>query len=217
MTGSNDQMNEKPMKLYFAAEAISLAPHIVLIEQGFNYELVRVNPVTLQASDGTNYIDLNPTAYVPMLVLENGRALTEAPVIIQYLADLKPVTGLAAPLGSWWRVRLWEALSYLSSELHSLSIPLFMPEIPVEVKNHLSEKLSDRLAFLASKVQGRHYIMGQDFTVADAYIYPVLEWLPRFDIDLHRWPVLLDIQKRISERESVQKAQAEEAAFPLIG
>ena len=214
MTNSRTQTNGKPLKLYFAAEAISLAPHIVLIEQDFEYELVRVNPVTLRASDGTNYQEVNPVAYVPTLLLENERRLSEAPAIIQYLADMKPETGLTAPLGSWGRVRLWEALSYLSSELHSLCIPLFMPEIPVKVKNYISDKLKDRLTYLANRVHGRRYIMGPDFTVADAYVFPILEWLPRFGIDLHSWPELLDIHHNIANRASVQAALEEEAAFP---
>lgn len=205
------------MKLYFAPEAISLAPHIILIEQEFKYELVRVNPGTMMTSDGLNYLDISPTGYEPTLILENNRFLTEAPVIIQYLADLRTDTGLVAPLGSWARVRLWEALSYFSTELHSMCIPLFMPEIPVKVKGMLSDKLKQRLTYLDGRTQARQYVMGQDFSIADAYIYPILEWLPRFDIDLRRWPALLRIHENIATRESVQAALAEEVAFPVLG
>jgi glutathione S-transferase len=203
------------MKLYFAPNACSLSPHIILRELGLPFELVRVNNKTKQTSEGRNFMEINPKGYVAALALDNGELLTEGPAILQYLADLKPEAHLAPPNGSWERVRLQECLNFITSEIHAGCSPLFSTDIPDEVKTLLKEKLYKRLDSINILLSQKNYLMGS-FSVADAYLYPVLSWLPHFSIDIKRWPSLDDFMARINTRETVQAALAAEAATPSI-
>ncbi|CAK7007682.1 Glutathione S-transferase GST-6.0 [Saezia sanguinis] len=204
------------MKLYFASEASALAPHIILIEQNIPYELIRVNYASMHTSEGGDFREINPNGYVPALTLDDGKILTEGPAIIQYLADLKPETKLAPPQGSWERVELWEILNFMSNELHALCAPLFMAEIPDEVKEIITEKLEWRLGNLANRMKGRSYVMGEHFTIVDAYLFPILSWMPRFSVDLEQWPELANWMDVVSERPSVQRAHQEEIDVPAV-
>lgn len=204
------------MKLYFRPEAISLAPHITLAELDFPYKLVRVNHLTLQTSEGQSFLEINSSGYLPALQLDNGQVLTEAVAIMQYLADLKPESGLAPLFGSWERVELWEALNFLGNEITALCTPLFMPEMPDEVKVMLIAKLKKHLDYASSRIGSRTYALGEQFTIVDAYLFPVLSWMPRFTIDLLQWPNLASLLQRLSKRPAVKKALKEEMAFPPV-
>jgi glutathione S-transferase len=203
------------LKLYFAPNACSLAPHIVLRELGLPFELVRVNNRTKQTSEGRGFLEINPKGYVAALALSNGEVLTEGPAILQYLADLKPDARLAPANGSWQRVRLQETLNFITAEIHAGCAPLFSADLPGSVKTFFKEKLYKRLDSIDAALSRQDYLMGA-FGVADAYLYTVLSWLPRFDIDIQRWPSLERFIVRVGTRPSVRVALTAEAAMPEV-
>ncbi|PRG45677.1 glutathione binding-like protein [Burkholderia gladioli] len=200
------------MKLYFAPNACSLVPHIVLHELGLPFELVRVDNKTKRTSESGNFLDVNPKGYVAALALDNGEVLTEGPAILQYLADLQPEAGLAAPNGSWARVRLQETLNFITAEIHAGCSPLFNAAISGEVKAIFREKLYRRLDTMEAALCERDYLHDR-FGIADAYLYTVLGWLPSFSIDIARWPALARFVARVGARASVKVAQAAEDAM----
>lgn len=200
------------MKLYFFQHACSLAPHIVLRELALPFELVRVDNQTKTTANGENFLQINPKGYVAALQLDNGEVLTEASAILQYLADLKPAAGLAPPNGSWERVRLQEWLNFIASEVHGGLAVLFNSAVPDTVKEVFKATLFKRFAILVQTLERQDYLLGEHFTVADAYLFVVLRWAAFHDIDLHQWPALAQFQQRIGERAAVIEALAVEAA-----
>src|SRR5207253_3221625 len=199
-------------KLYFSPQACSLAPHIVLRELDLPFELIRVDNTTKQTVDGADFLAINPKGYVAALQLDNARVLTEGPAILQYLADLKPQTGLAPANGTWERVRLQEWLNFVSSEIHGGLGLLFNSSIPDQVKTILREKLFKRFAVLTQALAQQDYLLGEQFSVADAYLFSVLRWTRLFAIDLGQWPALERFQARIDSRPTVKAALAAEMA-----
>jgi glutathione S-transferase len=197
------------MKLYFTPEACSMAPHIVLRELNLPFELIQVNHATKTTSQGEDYWSINPHGYIAALKLDNGEVLTEGSTILEFLADLKPEAGLAPPAGSWQRVRLREHLSFLSCELNCAMSPLFR-DIPEHVRDQILTRLFRRVDWLNEALSQQAYLMGTTFTVADAYLYTLLRWLPWFSIDLERWPALARYQETIAARPSAQAALAAE-------
>jgi len=200
------------MKLYYAPNACSLSPHIVLRELGLPFSLVRVNNQTKQTADGQDFLTINPKGYVAALVLEEGQVLTEGPALVQYLADLKPGAKLAPPAGSWERVRLQEWLNFIGTELHAGSSPLFNPQLAADTHAYFKAKLAKRLGYLNAQLEQQNYLLGDAFSVADAYLFTVLRWQAWFDIDLAQWPALSRFMTRIAQRPSVIAALAAEAA-----
>ena len=194
------------MKLYYSRGACSLAPHIVLHEAGFAFETVRVDTKAKTTQDGGDFTKINPNGYVPVLQLENGELLTEAIVVLQYLADLKPLAGLAPAAGTLPRYRLMEWLSFISSELHKGYSPLFAPTTPEEYKTIVKQKLAQRLGYVEGKLAGRQYLMGDTFTVADAYLYVVVNWSRAVQVDLAAFANLQAFQHRVMQRPAVQAA-----------
>ncbi|MBV4485135.1 glutathione transferase GstA [Pseudomonas sp. SWRI153] len=199
------------MKLYFAPMTCSLSPHIVLRELGLPFELIRVNNQTKRTADGHDFRHINPKGYVAALLLDNGEVLTEAPAILQFLADQAPGNALAPSAGTWERVRLQEHLNFISSEIHGASAPLFDAQIPETVKTIFRQKLCKRLDYLSGALADQDYLMGS-FGVADAYLFTVLSWLPTFNIDIADWPALDSYMQRIGARPAVLSAIAAEAA-----
>ncbi|NKF28290.1 glutathione transferase GstA [Pseudomonas sp. BGM005] len=203
------------MKLYFAPMTCSLSPHIVLRELGLPFELIRVNNKTKATADGRDFRDINPKGYVAALVLDNGQVLTEGPAIVQYLADQVPGNSLAPANGTWERTRLQELLNFITSEIHGGSAPLFNSDIPEPVKEIFRQKLFKRLDYLNRGLVQHDYLLGT-FSLADAYLFTVLKWLPFFNIDIKTWPELASFMERIEARPSVQAAiAAEEATQPV--
>jgi glutathione S-transferase len=200
------------MKLYFSPHACSFSPHIALREAGLDFELVRVDLATHKLPDGSDFSRINPKGYVPVLELDNGAVLTEGPVIVQYIADLKPESGLAPAAGTFERYRLQEWLGFINSEVHKGFVPLFEPETPDEYKTIARQSLINRLAFLADHLAGNTFLMGKQFTVADGYLFTVLNWCQWTGVDLKQWPSLVAFQERVSGRPSVREARAAEAA-----
>ena len=198
------------MKLYFSQGACSLSPHIVLREAGLAFELVRVHLGSKKTQAGEDFRTINPKGYVPTLQLDDGQILTEGPAIVQYLADLRPATQLAPPNGTFERVRLQEWLNYISTEIHKGFSPLFSPKAPAEWKQLVREALAARFDFLVHSLGDKPFLMGDHFTVADAYLYTTLRWSRLVDIDLGKWPTLSAYVQRIAERPSVKAAMEAE-------
>ena len=199
------------MKLYYAPDTCSLSPHIVLRELAIEFELVKVDNRSKHTADGRDFLTINPQGYVAALELNDGKILTEGPAILQYLADLKPERGLAPRADSWERVRLQEWLNFITSEIHAGLAPLFNNMLPEEAKSIFREKLFRRFSFLQETLSTSAYLMGSAFSVADAYLFTVLEWCTFFSIELNDWPALRAYREKISARPAVQAAlRAEE-------
>jgi len=198
------------MKLYYAPGACSLSPHIVSRELGLAVELKKVNTKDKTVEGGGDFWKVNPRGYVPALELDNGQVLTEGPAIVQYLADQKPDSGLAPRNGSFERYRLQEWLNFLTTELHKQFSPLFKPNTPEDYKKIAKENLAARFDWLDKQLAGKDYLMGKQFTVADAYAFVLLNWTKFQSIDLSKWPNLQAFQARVGARPKVQEAlQAE--------
>ena len=198
------------MKLYYSPGACSLSPHIVSRELGLQLELKKVDTKQKTIEGGGDYRQVNARGYVPALELDDGEILTEGPAIVQYLADLRPEAGLAPKAGTFARYRLQEWLNLLTSEVHKQFSPLFKPNTPEDYKAVAKENIATRFDWLDGQLAGKDYLMGSQFTVADAYLFVLLGWARPSQIDLARWPNLAAFHKRVGARPKVQEAlQAE--------
>jgi len=193
------------MKLYFTPGACSLAPHIVLREAGFTFDLDKVDIATKQTARGEDYTKINPKGYVPAIRLDDAQILTEVAVILQYLADQKPESGLAPRPGTMERYRLMEWLNFLASEIHKQFGPLFNPKVAPDWKTELMNLLSRRFDYLEESLKGKKYLMGDTFTVADAYLFTTLSWTKYLKLDLGKWPTLKDYVVRVTARPAVKE------------
>jgi glutathione S-transferase len=193
------------MNLYYAPGACSLAPHIVMREAGFPVELKKVDLKAKQV-EGGDYKSVNGKGYVPAVKLDDGTVLTEAPVIMQYLADQKPDAGLAPKAGSMDRYRLQEWLNFITSELHKGMGNFFNPALTDDWRKAVTDRLGLRFDWLSKQLEGKKYLMGDKFTVADAYLFVILNWAGPSKFDLGKWPVLQEYHKRVAARPKVQEA-----------
>jgi len=198
------------MKLYFAPGACSLSPHIVLREAGYEFELEQVDNKAKKTKSGQDYLTINSKGQVPVLELDNGERITEVPVIVQYLADQKPASGLAPANGTMERVRLQEWLNFTTSELHKTYGLFFRPTTPADFKVISKEHLGTRLNWLETQLAGKQYVTGNKFTIADAYLFTVLRWSPFASISLDKWPNIKAYVDRVTARPKVQEAMKEE-------
>ena len=194
------------MKLYYASGACSLSPHIVAREAGIAIDTVKVDLTTKKTEDGQDFLVLNPKGYVPALRLDNGQILTEGPAIVQYLADQKPASRLAPSAGTMERYRLQEWLSFLGTELHKSFSPLFNQASSDDAKRAAKENITKRFTYLDQKLAGSKYLMGETFTVADAYAFTIVNWANFVGIDLKPYPNLSAYLGRIGARPKVQEA-----------
>lgn len=197
-------------KLYGAPGACSLAAHIALHEVGLTFNYVPVDLRTRQTADGRNLADLNSKGYVPVLELEDGQILTEVPVVLQYIADLAPEKGLAPPAGALPRYRLQEWLSFINSELHKAFVPLFMPGASEEAKAQSRARVLQRLTWVDAQLAGRTYLVGEQFTVADVYLFVVAGWTKFTGIDVQELTRLGSYLGRIAQRPAVEAAMRAE-------
>ena len=198
------------MQLYFSPGACSLASHITLREAGLPLDLKRTDTKTKKVEDGSDYFAVNSKGSVPALRLDDGQVLTEGPVILQYLADLKPETQLAPKAGTLARARLQEWLNYITSEVHKSFSPLFNPAASDEVKGFMRAVIEKRFDWLDKQLTGKQYLTGDQFTIADAYLFVVANWSNFVGIDLTKWPALKAFQDRVYARPAVQAALAAE-------
>jgi glutathione S-transferase len=197
------------MKLYYAPAACSLAPHIALAEAGLPYQLVRVDLGKHQLPDGSDYYGVNPKGYVPVIERDDGSRLTEAAVILQYIADRKPGTLAPAP-GADERYHVIEWLNFIATELHKGFGPLWKPTTPDAYKAIVIENLGKRFDYIAPILARQPFIAGDAFTIADAYLFTILNWTNVLKVDLARWPSLTQYLDRIAARSGVRKALQEE-------
>jgi glutathione S-transferase len=200
------------MKLYFSPGACSLASHIVLREAGLPFELVRVDTGVHKLKDGTDYYSINPKGYVPAIGLDDGELLTEGAALLQYLGDLAPASGLIPKYGTLERFRANEWLTFISSEIHKGYSPLFNPNLKDDAKAVLRAKLEKRLEALDPHFAKHKYLMGDNFTVADAYLYTVINWSQGVGIDLSKWKHLAEYRQRVADRPKVREALQNEKA-----
>ncbi len=198
------------MKLYLSPGACSLSPHIVLLEAGLAFTSERVNLATKLTSSGSDFNAINPKGSVPALQLDDGQILTEGPAIVQYLADLVPAKKLAPAAGSMERYRLMETLNFISTELHKGFSTLFNPKMPQEAKAFARELLAKRIGLVARQLEKTDYLCGQQFSVADAYLFTVLNWSAHVDLDLDPWPAVGAYLSRIAARPAVHMALMDE-------
>ena len=198
------------MKLYYSPGACSLSPHIVLQESGLPFEAIAAPTKTHQLADGTDYYTINPLGYVPFLVLDDGRTLREGAVIVQYVADQVPDKKLAPPAGSFERYQLQEWLNFIGTELHKAFSPFFGGAANDDYKVTIKDRLSKRLEFVNEQLAGRDYLMGAQFSVADAYLFTITNWAKPVGIDLSHLEHLVAYRQRISERPAVVAAMQAE-------
>lgn len=194
------------MKLYYSPGACSLSPHIVAREAGLNLELEHVDNRAKKTKSGTDFWSINPKGQVPVLEMEGGQRLTEGPAIVQYLADQKPAAGLVPAAGTMDRYRVQEWLNFVGSELHKTYGPMFRPTTPEEYKKISKENLAKRFDWVEKELAGKQYLVGDKFSVADAYLFTVLRWAPHVEIDLGRWPNVKAYVDRVAARPKVQEA-----------
>lgn len=202
------------MKLYYATGACSLAPHIALREAGRTFDLDRVDLETHRTASGRDFLEINPKGYVPALELDGGSdaILTEVQVILQYIGDLAPDRNLIPPAGTFARYHAQEWLAFIATELHKQFSPLFKAGVPQVTQSTLRGKIGDRLLYLADVLSSRGFLMGEHFTVCDAYLYVMLLWCDRFGIDLGLWPNLEDYATKLEQRPAFEAALKAEGA-----
>jgi glutathione S-transferase len=194
------------MKLYYSPGACSLSPHIALLEAGLPFTIEKADLKSKKTEKGTDYLTINSKGAVPALQLDDGQVLTEGPAIVQFIADQKPDSGLAPRAGTIERYRLMEMLNFITSELHKSFTPLFDPTSPADSKQAALTSLSKKFDWLSGQFGERQFLLGDKFTVADGYLYTVLNWTRYVGIDLGKWPVLQAYHARIGHRPKVQEA-----------
>lgn len=199
------------MKLYFSPGACSLAPRIALIASGLPFDSERVNLRTKLTADGEDFRTINPKGYVPALALDDGHLLTESQVILQYVADQAPASALAPVTGSFERYELMESLAWTSTELHKRFSPIFAPGASSEAKETAWAALAAPLTYVAGQIGDGGYLINDRFTVADAYLFTVLNWVGFTSFSLDNWPALQAYHARIKTLPAVQEALRQEA------
>ena len=198
------------MKLYYSPGACSLSPHIAMREAGLAFEAVLANTKTHQLADGSDYYEINPLGYVPVLELDDGTRLREGPAIVQYIADLVPTRNLAPANGTLPRYRLQEWLTFIGTEIHKTFSPLFNPNMPEDGKKISRERLASRFAWLNGQLADKQYLMGENFSVADGYLFTVTNWAKPMAIDMTPYPNLVAWRGRVAARPAVQEAMKAE-------
>jgi glutathione S-transferase len=198
------------MKLYYSPGACSLSPHIALHEAGLPFEHVLASTKTHKLNDGTDYYGINPKGYVPTLEFDDGTRLTEGPAIVQWIADQVPEKKLAPPAGTMERYRLMEWLNFITSEIHKSAGVLFNPAIPEEAKVIYRDKMLGRFKYVDQQLEGRQFLMGDTFTVADCYMFVVTNWAKPLNVDISGLKNLTAYHARIAARPSAQAAMKHE-------
>lgn len=198
------------MKLYYTPAAASLAAHIIACEAGLPLDLIKVDLQSKRTELGEDFYQLNPSGYVPLLLLDEGHQLTETAVILQYLADLAPEKQLIPLAGEFSRYQVQQWLNFMASEIHKNVVALFNPTLADAVKEAATNTLNARLATVAKQLTAQDYLVGERFTVADAYLFIGLNALRYLNFDISAWPVLTDYLAKIAARPAVQQAMQEE-------
>jgi glutathione S-transferase len=194
------------MQLYFSPGACSLASHITAREAGIPIKLERADTKTKKLVDGSDYYAVNSKGSVPALRLDDGAVLTEGVAIMQYLADQKPESNLVPKAGTLARYRVQEWLNYITSEVHKSYSPLWNPTADPKVKEYAQANLEKKLDWVNGQLAGKKYLTGDTFTIADAYLYTVINWSYFLNLGLDKWPALKEFHARVAARPKVQEA-----------
>jgi glutathione S-transferase len=194
------------MKLYYSPGACSLSSHIALREAGVPFDLEQVDLAAKQTKSGADFKAINPKGYVPTLQLDDGEVLTEAAVIAQYVADRNPAAKLAPPVGTIERTRLQESLNFIATEVHKGFSPLWKPTTPDAYKQIVKDNLATRFDMIEAKLAAKPYFAGDAFTVADAYLFTILNWSNFLKLDMSKWPNIQAYMARVAARPKVQEA-----------
>lgn len=194
------------MKLFYSPASCSLASNIALAEAGIAYDKVKVDLGKHVTEQGDDFLKINDKGYVPFLLLDNGEGLSEGVAILQYIADQKPDSQLAPRAGTFERVRLQEWLTYINSEVHKVLGGLFDRGMHEETRAKTIVSAAEKMDWLSAKLAGKTYVMGETFTVADAYLFTVLNWGQWVGVDIAKWPVLTAFMARVGARPKVQEA-----------
>jgi glutathione S-transferase len=194
------------MKLYYSPGACSLSPHIVLRESGLPFTLEKIDLKTKRTAGGADYWSINSKGAVPALQLDDGRVLTEGPVIVQYIADQKPDSGLAPRWGTFERYQVMEMLNYIGTEVHAGFHPLFVPGTSPEAKAAAAENLGKKFDWLSKRLTAGKFLLSETFSVADAYLFTVLRWMDYAKIDRGKWPTIVAYFELAGRRPKVQEA-----------
>jgi glutathione S-transferase len=191
------------MKLYYSPGACSQAPHILLHETGLSHDAARVDLKAKKLEDGSSYLAVNPKGSVPALQLDSGEVLTENAVILQYLGDRASWPEVLPPMGDFRRYRVLEWTNYITTELHKSFAPLFKPNASDETKQFFREAIADKLTYVDGELGAGPFLMGEDFSIADAYLFVIAGWAEKM-IGLDRWPNIKAFRERMLERPSVR-------------
>ncbi|MBN9580751.1 MAG: glutathione transferase GstA [Afipia sp.] len=194
------------MKLYYSPGACSLSPHIALKEAGLPFDLVKVDLKAKKLADGSDYLAVNPKGQVPALDIDNAGLLTEGAVIVQAVADKAADKKLIPAQGTPERYRAQEWLNFIGSELHKNFSPLFQPVLSDDTKAFFKNRLMGKFTYLNEALAGRDYLMGNAFTVPDAYLFTMLHWAERMGFDLSALKNLTAYKARVAARPKVQEA-----------
>src|SRR6202165_1218997 len=198
------------MKLYYSPGACSLSPHIALLEAGLPYDLVKVDLRAKKLENGDDYLKVNPKGQVPALALDSGELVTEGPVIVQMIADKAAAKNLAPARDSAERYKLQEWLNFITTDVHKSFGPLFSPLLADDAKAFFKDRVMAKFKYLDSQLAGRDFLMGKQFTVADGYLFTMLNWADRMKFDLSAMPNLLAYKARVGARPEVQEAVTKE-------
>ncbi|MDQ2641424.1 MAG: glutathione transferase GstA [Pseudomonadota bacterium] len=202
------------MKLYYLTGACSLASYISLLEAGQKFEAYAVERGTKQTADGKDYNSINPKGYVPALLLDDGSTLTENVAVLSYISTLDPSGRLAPKIGTPGYFRVLEWLGFISSEIHKTVSAIFRPTTPEETKKQARELALVRYGYVEKALGDKPFLTGENFTVADAYLYVTLSWRERLGIDISSLPKLTAYFERCRARPSVQEARKDEGLPP---
>ena len=198
------------MKLYYSPGACSLSVHITLHEAGMAFTPITAPTKTHKLADGTDYYSINPLGYVPLLELDDGTRLMEAPALMQYIADQVPDKHLAPANGTVARAQVNGWLNFISSELHKNFAPLFSPATPADYKPAVTERLLSRFKWTDEQLAGKQYLVGNTFSVADVYLFNVSNWAPLVKVDLSGFTNIAAFRTHMRERPAVQAAMKAE-------
>lgn len=198
------------MKLYLKPGACSLSPHIILRESGLDFSAISVDLATKRTETDEDFLAINPKGQVPALLLDDGSLLTEGAVIVQFLADSVPDRQLLAPTGSLTRYHTLEWLNYIATELHKGFSPLFRPNTPDEYKAIARQQLEQKFSYVDAELEGKTWLMGQRFTVADAYLFTVTRWAYALGLNVQGLAHLESYMARVKNRPAVAAALAAE-------
>ncbi|MBI3560823.1 MAG: glutathione transferase GstA [Gammaproteobacteria bacterium] len=194
------------MKLFYSPGVCSLASHIVLRRSQLPFELVKANIRTGKMEDGSDYNKINPKGYVPALLLDDGELLTEGAVILQYLSDLAPQHQLFPPAGTRERYRAQAMLNFIATEIHKGYSPLFNPAMPEAAKTIIRTNLGKRFDLLSETLARQNFLLGEQFTAPDAYLFTTLRWSEGCAVPLQNWPTLIAYRERVAALPFVQGA-----------